>query len=328
MSRRAKSARTLKLRRKPFALVLLALLALSSAAQLVHFAEAQGAGGASAGSATGAETRGALYVYRDLSASVELHMAQKLVEPLVESWSLSALLNVEPADATKTAKTATLAISALAERPILHPEEWEMGSYGGINYYKLRCERFLEGEVGNATTVVFRVRMYNETDEVSLFIFLADKRAIGPACVWEGTIAYTFSKAFAEAWKDFLEQVNLTNETFTKYFVKAHFCSHTTGWGTAIIDVEVLNTTKTESQVRVDFDISMDKEKLVRGLMMWLAPLFEAQRELSANELSLVVHGDVERVDTLLRRALQAINRPNINILHADGIPQRNHLRL
>jgi hypothetical protein len=221
-------------------------------------------------------------------------VTQKLEEPVVESWSLSALLDVEPADATgatKTAKTANLTISALAERPILHPEELEMGNYGGINYYKMSCERVLEGEVGNATTVVFRVRLYNETDETSLFIFLADRRAIGPACVWEGTIAYTFSRAFAEAWKDFLEQVNLANETFTKYFVKAHFYSHITGWG-AVIDVEVLNATKAENQVRVDFRAFIDKEGLVKGLMAWLAglgygplgPEPASERELSANK--------------------------------------------
>jgi len=288
MSRRAKSARTLKaLSSKPLALVLLALLALSSVAQLVQLAEAQGAG---AGSTTGIEARGALYVYKDLSASVELHMAQKLETPVVESWILSALLNVEPADATETANTATLTISALAERPILHPEEWEMGSYGGINYYKMRCERFLEGEVGNATTIVYRVRMYNETDEVSLFIFLADRRAIGPACVWEGTIAYTFSKAFAEAWRDFLEQVNLADETFAKYFVKAHFYSHITGWG-AIVDADVLNATKTENQIRVDFRVFIDKAGLTRRLMAWLGglsvhglPESEPGRELSINE--------------------------------------------
>ena len=282
MSGRAKSVRTLKLSSKPLALVLLALILASPTAQLVHLAKAQGAGGASA---TGAEARGALYVYKDLSASLELHMAQKLKEPVVESWTLSALLNIEPAD------TANLTTSALLKRPILHPEEWKMGSYGGINYYKLSCERVLEGEVGNATTVVFRVRLYNETEEVSLFIFLADRRAIGPACLWEGTIAYTFSRAFAEAWRDFLEQVNLANETFTKYFVKAHFYSHITGWGGAIIDVDVLNATKTESQIRVDFRIFMDKEEFVKGLMAWLRelgvhglPKPEPERELSTNE--------------------------------------------
>jgi hypothetical protein len=285
--RRVRKVRTLKaLRFKALALGLLALLLLlpaSTAAQLVqlvHFAEAQGAG---AGSATGAEARGALYVYKDLSASLELHVTQKLETPVVESWSLSALLNIEPTD---TANTATLAISALAKRPILHPEELEMGSYGGINYYKMNCERVLEGEVGNVTTVVFKVRLYNETDEVSLFILLADRRAIGPACVWEGTIAYTFSRAFAEAWKDFLEQVNLANETLVKYFVKAHFYSHITGWGGTIIDVDVLNATKTESQIKVDFRIFIDKEKLAKGLMAWLRGLgvHGLPRELSANE--------------------------------------------
>jgi hypothetical protein len=239
------------------------------------------------------ESRGALYVYKDLSTSLELHVIQKLERPEVETWSLSALLDVEPADTagtTGTANTATLTISALVKRPILHPEELEMGSYGGINYYKMNCERVLEGEVGNATTVVFRVRLYNETDETSLFILLADRRAIGPACVWEGTIAYTFSRAFAEAWKDFLEQVNLANETFTKYFVKAHFYPYITGWGVAI-DVEVLNATKTESQTKVDFRIFMDKEKFVKGLMAWLRglgvhglPEREPGRELSINE--------------------------------------------
>jgi len=290
--KRVRKVRTPKgLRLKALALGLLALLLLlpasAPATQLVHFAKAQGAG---AGGAGGVEARGALYVYRDLSASVELHVTQKLERPMVESWSLSALLDVEPTDATETANTANLTISALAKRPILHPEELEMGSYGGINYYKMSCERVLEGEVGNATTIVFRVRLYNETDETSLFIFLTDRRAIGPACVWEGTIAYTFSRAFAEAWKDFLEQVNLANETFTKYFVKAHFYSHITGWGVAI-DVEVLNATKTESQIRVDFRIFMDKEKFVKGLMAWLRglsvhglPESEPGRELSTNE--------------------------------------------
>jgi len=295
MSRKARTksvdrVRTLKALNRPLkALVLLALLLLASApiAQLVHFAEAQGAG---AGSTTGAEARGAFYVYKDLSASLELHMAQKLEEPVVESWSLSAPLNVEPADATKTANTANLTISALAQRPILHPEELEMGNYGGINYYKMSCERVLEGEVGNVTTIVFRVRLYNETEEVSLFIFLADRRAIGPACVWEGTIAYTFSRAFAEAWKDYFERVNLTNETFTKYFVKAHFTSPVTGWG-AIVDVDVLNATKTENQIRVDFRVFIDKAGLMRGLMAWLRglgvhglPESEPERELSTNE--------------------------------------------
>jgi hypothetical protein len=293
MSRKARTksvdrVRTLKALNRPLkALILLALLLLASApiAQLVHFAEAQGAG---AGSTTGAEARGALYVYKDLSASLELHVTQKLEEPVVESWSLSALLNVEPADATKTANTANLTISALAKRPILHPGELETGSYGGINYYKMSCERVLEGEVGNITTVVFRVRMYNETDEASLFILLADKRAIGPACLWEGTITYAFSRAFAEAWKDFLEQVNLTDETFTKYFVKAHFTSPVTGWGGTIIDVDVLNAIKTESQIRVDFRIFIDKEKFVKGLMTWLGRGLGVhglpERELTANE--------------------------------------------
>jgi hypothetical protein len=233
-------------------------------------------------------------VYKDLSASLELHVTQKLEEPVVESWSLSALLDVEPADATgvtetaKTANTATLTISALAERPILHPKELETGNYGDINYYKMSCERVLEGEVGNATTIVFKVRLYNETEEVSLFIFLADRRAIGPACVWEGTIAYTFSKAFAEAWKDFFERVNLTNETFAKYFVESHFFSFITGWGGAIIDVEVLNATKTENQIRVDFRTFIDKEKFVKGLMLWFSKGLGVhglpERELSTNE--------------------------------------------
>ena len=275
--KRVRKVRTLKgLRLKALALGLLALLLLASApaAQLVQLAKAQGA------STKDVEARGALYVYKDMSASVELHVTQKLEEPVVESWSLSALLDVEPTD---TANTATLVISALAKRPILHPEELEMGSYGGINYYKMSCERVLEGEVGNVTTVVFKVRLYNETDEVSLFILLADRRAIGPACVWEGTIAYTFSRAFAEAWKDFLEQVDVANETFTKYFVKTHFTSPVTGWG-AVIDVEVLNATKTENQIKVDFRAFINKEGLVKGLMTWLAPLFKAQRELSTNE--------------------------------------------
>jgi len=291
MSRKAKSMRTLK-GLKALALALLALLLLASpATQLVQLAKAQGAG---AGGVI--ESRGALYVYKDLSASLELHIIQKLETPLVESWSLSALLNIEPADtagAAGTADTATLTISALSKRPILHPDElgW---SYGGINYYKVSYERSLEGEVGNTTTTVFRVRLYNETDEVSLFIFLTDKRAVGPACLWEGTIAYTFSKAFAEAWKDFFEKVNMTDETSTKYFVKAHFTSHITGWGGAIIDVEVLNTTKTENQIRVDFRIFMDKERLVKGLATWFGrelgvhglpePELKPERELSTNE--------------------------------------------
>lgn len=291
--KRVRKVRTPKgLRLKALALGLLALLLLASApaAQLVQLAKAQGAGagGASAGSATGVEARGALYVYKDLSASVELHVTQKLEEPVVESWSLSALLDVEPTD---TANTATLTISTLVKRPILHSEELEMGSYGGINYYKMSCEGVLEGEVGNATTIVFKVRLYNETDEASLFIFLADRRAIGPACLWEGIIAYTFSRAFAMAWKDFLGQVDVANETFTKYFVKAHFTSHITGWGGAVIDVDILNATKTENQIRVDFHIFMDKEKLVKGLMAWLRglgvhglPESEPERELPTNE--------------------------------------------
>jgi hypothetical protein len=285
---RIKGVRTSKgLRLKAFALGLLALLLLASTpvAQLVHFAEAQGAG---AGGAGGVEARGALYVYRDLSASLELHVTQKLERPVVESWSLSALLDVEPADATGATKTTTLTISALAKRPILHPEEMEMGNYGGINYYKMRCERVLEGEVGNATTIVFKVRMYNETDEVSLFIFLADRRAIGPACAWEGTIAYTFSRAFAEAWKDYLERVNLANETQAKYFVESHFYSHITGWGYAIIDADVLNATKAENRIRADFRIFIDKEKFVKGLMSWFGRELSLhglpERELSINE--------------------------------------------
>jgi hypothetical protein len=296
---RVKSVRTQGVRTskglglKALALGLLALLLASApAAQLVHLAKAQGvgagAGGAGGASATGAEVRGALYVYKDLSASLELHVTQKLEEPVVESWSLSALLNVEPADATKTANTANLTISALAKRPILHPGELETGSYGGINYYKMSCERVLEGEVGNITTVVFRVRMYNETDEASLFILLADKRAIGPACLWEGTIAYTFSRAFAMAWKDFLEQVNLANETFAKYFVESHFYSFVTSWGGAIIDVDVLNASKTEDQIKVDFRIFIDKEKFVRNLMTWFGRGLGVhglpERELSTNE--------------------------------------------
>jgi hypothetical protein len=283
---------------KALALALLALLLLASApaAQLVQLAKAQGAGAKGAGEGGVIESRGALYVYKDLSASLELHMTQKLEEPVVESWSLSALLDIKPADATGaagTVETATFTISALSRHPILHPEELEMGNYGGINYYKVSCERVLEGEVGNATTIVFRVRLYNETDEVSLFILLADRRAIGPACVWEGTIAYTFSKAFAEAWKDFLEQVDPANETFTKYFVESHFYSHITGWGTTI-DVEVLNATKTESQVRVDFRTFMDKEKFVKGLATWFGrelgvhglpePELKPEPELSTNE--------------------------------------------
>jgi hypothetical protein len=275
--RRTKSVKTPKAlsRLKPLALLLLALLALSPVAQLV-LAKAQGAG------AEGIiESRGALYVYKDLSASLELHMTQKIERPEVESWSLSALLNIEPAD---TADTATLTISAPSKRPILHPEELEW-SYGGINYYKMSYERSLEGNVGNATTVVFKIRMYNETDEVSLFIFLADKRAIGPACLWEGTRAYTFSKAFAEAWKDFLEEVDPANETFTKYFVQAHLSSSITGWGGAVIDVDVLNASKTENQVRVDFHIFVDKEKFVKGLMLWFGRgLGLPERELSTNE--------------------------------------------
>jgi hypothetical protein len=279
---------------KALALALLALLLLASApaAQLVQLAEAQGAGAKGAGGGGVIESRGALYVYKDLSASLELHTTQKLEEPVVESWSLSALLDIEPAGTAGTADTATFTISALSKRPILHPEELEW-SYGGINYYKISCERSLEGEVGNATTIVFRVRLYNETDEVSLFIFLTDKRAVGPACLWEGTIAYTFSKAFAEAWKDFFEEVNLTDETSTKYFVKAHFYSHITGWG-ATIDVEVLNATKTENQIRVDFRIFMDKERLVKGLATWFGrelgvhglpePELKPERELSTNE--------------------------------------------
>jgi hypothetical protein len=288
--KRVRRVRTLKgLRLKALALGLLALLLLASApvAQLVQLAKAQGA------STKDVEARGALYVYKDLSASLELHVIQKLERPEVETWSLSALLDVEPADTagttgtTGTANTATLTISALVKRPILHPEEMEMGSYGGINYYKMSYERSLEGEVGNATTVVFKVRLYNETEEVSLFILLADRRAIGPACVWEGTIAYTFSRAFAEAWKDFLEQVNLANETLVKYFVKAHFHSHITGWGGTIIDADVLNATKTESQIKVDFRIFIDKEKLVKGLMAWLRGLGVhglPEREPSTNE--------------------------------------------
>jgi hypothetical protein len=135
--------------------------------------------------------------------------------------------------------------------------------------------------------------LYNETDEVSLFILLADRRAIGPACVWEGTIAYTFSRAFAEAWKGFLEQVDPADETFTKYFVESHFTSHITGWG-ATIDVEVLNASKTENQLRVDFRVFIDKERLVKGLMAWLGrglgvhglpePELKPERELSTNE--------------------------------------------
>jgi hypothetical protein len=56
-----------------------------------------------------------------------------------------------------------------------------MGSYRDINYYRVSCERSLEGEVGNTTTIAFRARIYNETGEASLFIFLTDRRAIGPA---------------------------------------------------------------------------------------------------------------------------------------------------
>jgi hypothetical protein len=52
--------------------------------------------------------------------------------------------------------------------------------------------------------------------------------------------------------------------------VQAHFTSHVTGWDSAITDVDVLNATKTENQVRVDFRVFIDKEKLVRGLMTWL----------------------------------------------------------
>jgi hypothetical protein len=273
---RTRGVRTSKgLRLKALALGLLALLLLASpAAQLVHLAKAQGAGGV--------EARGALYVYKDLSASLELHVTQKLERPVVESWSLSALLNMEPTN------TTNLTISALLKRPILHPEELEMGSYGGINYYKMNCERSLEGNLGDATTIVFKTRLYNETDEVSLSISLADRRAIGPACLWEGTIAYTFSRAFAEAWKDFLEQVNLANETFTKYFVKSHFYSHITGWGGTIIDVDVLNASKTENQIRVDFCIFISKEKFVKGLMLWFSRELGVhglpERELSTNE--------------------------------------------
>ena len=65
------------------------------------------------------ESRGALYVYKDLSTSLELHVIQKLERPEVETWSLSALLDVEPADTagtTGTANTATLTISALVKR--------------------------------------------------------------------------------------------------------------------------------------------------------------------------------------------------------------------
>jgi hypothetical protein len=120
---KVKTVRIPKLKPKALALGLLAILFLASiasapAAQLVQFAKAQGAGAGGAG-AGGVEARGALYVYKDLSASLELHATQKLEEPVVESWSLSALLNVEPAD------TATLTISALAKRPILRPEELE-----------------------------------------------------------------------------------------------------------------------------------------------------------------------------------------------------------
>jgi hypothetical protein len=55
--------------------------------------------------------------------------------------------------------------------------------------------------------------------------------------------------------------------------------------------VDVLNATKTESQIKVDFRIFMDKEKLVKGLMAWLRglgvhglPKPEPGRELTANE--------------------------------------------
>jgi hypothetical protein len=84
-----------------------------------------------------------------------------------------------------------------------------------------------------------------------------------------------------------LEQVNLTNETFTKYFVKAHFTSPVTGWG-AIVDVEVLNATKTENQIRVDFRVFIDKAGLMRGLMAWFSRGLGVhglpERELSTNE--------------------------------------------
>jgi predicted membrane-bound mannosyltransferase len=176
MSRRAKSVKTLKALnrplRKPLALVLLVLLVLTPSAPATRLAKAQGAGSV--------KGKGALYVYKDLSASLELHITQKLETSVVESWSLNALLNIEPAD------TANLTISALAKRLILHPEELEMGSYGGINYYKMSCVRVLEGEVSNTTTIVFRAKLYNETEEVSLFIFLAGKRAIGPAASGRG----------------------------------------------------------------------------------------------------------------------------------------------
>jgi hypothetical protein len=82
-----------------------------------------------------------------------------------------------------------------------------------------------------------------------------------------------------------VEEVNPTNETFTKYFVESHFFSHVTSWGGAVIDVKILNASKTENQVRVDFNIFMDKEKFVKGLMLWFGRgLGLPERELSINE--------------------------------------------
>jgi hypothetical protein len=259
----SRALRTLRaLCEKPFALGLLVPLVLAFTTLITPTApplvKAQGAGAGVEGE--GVLERGSLYVYKDSSASLELHMAEKLKQPLGEKWVFNASLEVEPTN------TVTLTLNSLTKRLTLYPEELESGEPGLINYYKMSYEWTIKGKVGNVTSIAFRLRMYNEADEASLLTLVVDERAIGPAAVWEGTIAYTFSGAFVKEFKEALEKIDLTNETIAKYFVKGHFFSHITGWGNAISGVEILNTTKTENHIRVDYSILIDKEKAVEGL--------------------------------------------------------------
>jgi hypothetical protein len=195
-----------------------------------------------------AEVNGALHVYRDGSASLALHISRRFDKPIPLRFSFNASLNVDESTSLLNASLEQT-VEPLALPSFNHGQE-------------LFFERKLQADLGNTTTISLEERTWDEESEVSLFIFITDKRAVELNAVWEGHLRMRATGVFSTL----IEEVNVTDEELLKEMVASLFKSYLTEWGGTVVNVAVLNATKTEDELVMNFCASINKEKVVEKL--------------------------------------------------------------
>jgi len=194
---------------------------------------------------TEAEVNGTLHVCRDGSASLALHISRRLDEPIPLRLSLNASLNVDE---------STGLLNAFLEHVVKLSRHHIP--------FKVSLERKLRADLGNTTTISLEERAWDEGSEASLSISITDKRAVGLNAVWEGRLRMRATGVFSTL----IEGVNATDEVLLKEMVASLFKSYLTEWGVAVVNVAVLNATKAEDELVMNFCASIDKEKVVEKL--------------------------------------------------------------